>query len=390
MTLNAARPSCSQDQQFQRFDILIGALQGNSAAAQRLLQNPPLFLFYAAASMNSGKFKQVDDIVDRNAAWLSPPLLFSLAGLYARAERYRQVTSLLTRIPEAKADEAVYFNLGLAYSHLRRFDDARRSYFFAIDKHPDYAEAYLHIGIDYAEANQPRFALPWLYRARELMPEPVKVDYPLAQQLIRLHYFDSANNVLSKDLASEPNQPLLLTAMGDLELTRGNYAKARDLYGKALTSTPVLPPAVLGMGRCAKAEGKNDEAKKCFQQVLASDRNNAAANGELGILEWNDGNPKLAVEYLERAWQYGDANVAVGVALSRLYRQWNQPLRSLKRLQKLEPEQSHSIDLHLELSRVYTALHRSREAQSELETVKVWQSQKTASLQFEDPRIYAQ
>jgi tetratricopeptide (TPR) repeat protein len=369
---------------------LIGALQGNSAAAQRLLQDPPFFLFYAAASMSGGKSTQVDAVVDRNIARFPPPFLFSLAGVYARAGRYRQVISLLRRIPDTQADEAVYFNLGLAYSHLRRFDDARRSFFAAIDKHPGYPEAYLQIGIEYAENHQPRFALPWLYRARALMPEPGKVDYPLAQQLIQLHYFDSANDVLSKDLASNADQPLLLTAMGDLELARGDSAKARSMYRKALASMPALPPALLGMGRCAKAEGENEEAKKYFRQVLASDRNNAAANGELGLLEWNDGEPKVAVEHLERAWQDGDANLAIGVALSRLYRQWNQPMRSLKRLQKLEPKQSHSIDLHLELSRVYTALHRPREAQAELETVKELQSQKTASLQFEDPGTYVQ
>jgi hypothetical protein len=83
---------------------LIGALQGNNVAAQRLLQDPPFFMFYAAASMSSGKFKQVDNVIDRNAARLSPPLLFSLAGLYARARRYRRVVSLLTRIPDAQTD----------------------------------------------------------------------------------------------------------------------------------------------------------------------------------------------------------------------------------------------------------------------------------------------
>lgn len=340
--------------------------------------------------MSGGKFKQLDDVIAQNAALLSPPLLFSLAGLYARAQRYPQVVSLLTQIPPAQADQAVYFNLGLANSHLHRFNDARHSYFAAIDKHPGYADAYLRVGIDYAESNQPRFALPWLYRARQLSPDPVKVDYPLTQQLIRLRYFDSAAAILSRDLAASPDQPLLVTATGDLALARGNYTKARDLYGKALTSTPALPPALLGLARCAKAEGKNDEARKYFQQVLAADHNNPLANGELGIIELSDGNPKSAVEYLERAWQDGNASVAVGVALSRLYRQWNQPMRSLNRLEKVEPQQSNSIDLHLELSRVYAALHRPREAQTELGKVKDLQSQKTASLQFEDPGTYVQ
>lgn len=368
----------------------MGALEGNGAAAQRLLQDPPFFLFFAAASMSSGKFAQVNDTVDRNVARIPPPLLFSLAGLYARAEHYREVVSLLTRIPAAQADEAVYFNLGLAYSNLHRFDDARRSYFVAIDKRPGYAEAYLHVGIDFAENNQPRLAVPWLYRARDLMPGSVKVDYPLAQQLIRLHYFDTANDVLSKALTSDPNQPLLITAMGDLELARGNYAKAHKLYTNALTSAPTLPPALLGMGRCAKAEGKNDEAGKYFQQVLSADHNNPAANAEQGLMELNDGNLQVAVGYLERSWEFSHSNIAVGVALSRLYRQRNQPMQSLKTLQMLAPEQSNSIELHLELSRVYTALHRPRQAQAELETVKDLQSQKTASLHFEDPGTYVQ
>jgi tetratricopeptide (TPR) repeat protein len=391
--LETARPLCSQQAQFQRFGTLIKALQGGDAEAQALLEHdPPFFLFYAGTLLEGGQIKHLNNIVSTNAAALSPPLLFSLAGLYARNRQYQQTIALLKRIPAQQADEAVCFNLGLAYSLTRQFAEARRNYFAAIDKHPEYAEAYLRIGIDYAEVGQPRWALPWLYRARELSPDRSKVDYPLAQQLIRLRYLDTAGEILSADLQSHPNEPMLLIAQGDLELARGDNAKARDAYQKSLAAAPGTAPALLGLARCDIAEANSEEAQKYLQQILAADPNNPAANAELGAVELSDNNQSSAMLHLDHAWSTdpSKSNTAVGVPLARLLRQSNQPARALAVLERLDPAGNQSVELHLELARVYQALHRVEQARSEQQLVKSLQTQSATALHFDDPKTYVQ
>src|SRR6185312_9176973 len=115
------------------------------------------------------------------------------------------------------ADEAVEFNLGLVYSHLRRFERARKHYFSAIDRNPNYVEAYFHVGLDYAASGEARRAIPWLLRAHESSPERADISYALAEQLIGLEYFQTAEQVVTAALQRTPTDALVQTAEGDVK-----------------------------------------------------------------------------------------------------------------------------------------------------------------------------
>ncbi len=96
--------------------------------------------------------------------------LFSLGTQLAQQGKYQQAIATLRQIPAEDADDAVYFNLGLASSHLRLYNEARGYYFRAIDKHPGHALAYFRVGLDYAAEGQGRKALPWFFRASQFAP----------------------------------------------------------------------------------------------------------------------------------------------------------------------------------------------------------------------------
>ena len=113
-----------------------------------VLSPPVMILWFAQSLIETKRLSEVDTRLSATQPGMTPPILFSLGELFAQHKLYAQVVTFLSQIPERDADDAVSFNLGVAYSHLHRFNEARRCYFEAIDKHPGHPGAYLEVGVD--------------------------------------------------------------------------------------------------------------------------------------------------------------------------------------------------------------------------------------------------
>lgn len=107
----------------------------------------------------------------RRAPDLSGPFA-NLGLLYRNAGRNVEAIAAFEHAIEVNPKRAVYYNeLGISYRLEGKFDKARRSYRQAIDLDPGYAAAYLNLGILYdLYLQQPKDALPYYERYRELMP----------------------------------------------------------------------------------------------------------------------------------------------------------------------------------------------------------------------------
>jgi Flp pilus assembly protein TadD len=157
-----------------------------------------------------------------------PRVLFTLGSLLGERGEYRKAVEYLRRIPEPEADDAVNFNLGLAYSHLRQFEKARAAYFRAIDHKPGHAEAYFRVGLDYAAQGEPRNAIPWLFRTRSLGGDRPEVDGVLVEQLLRLKYTKTAEDLVNEALERTPRDLLLIVASGDVLRSNGSCRLPTD------------------------------------------------------------------------------------------------------------------------------------------------------------------
>ena len=127
--------------------------------------------------------------------------------MFAKHGEYQRAIKYFRQIPSESADDAVYFNIGLAYSHLHQFEEARKLYFQAIDQHPQYVEAYFRVGLDLAASGDSRKAIPWLFRAREFAPGRADIAYALTEQLVSLQYLDTARQIATEALETSPLIP---------------------------------------------------------------------------------------------------------------------------------------------------------------------------------------
>jgi tetratricopeptide (TPR) repeat protein len=396
--LEAASAPCSQSPDF--FDLvgaarsLSGNLPGAEEAFRKAVALSPksarLQTNFGIACLQNHHVPEGIAALERSIALGSsdPRVLFTLGSWFGEHGDYQKAVAYLSRIPEGDVDDAVSFNLGLGYSHLRQFEKARQAYFKAIDQRPGHAEAYFRVGLDYAAGGEPRKAIPWLLRARELSGNRPDIAYALAEQLLRLKYTKTAEEIISAALEKSPRDPFLIAASGDLLQQKGDYAAAISKYQDALSQQPHLSAALIGLAQVEIAKGDNSEARTYLLQVLAADPANSLANGQLGVLEGQRGNWEFAAAHLKSAWEADQSNTSIGLELARALRHCGQFSHALEILKSLEPQMRDSNPFHLELATLYVQLHRTADAQAERAIVANLQSQAHQDLRFQDSQTY--
>ena len=315
-------------------------------------------------------------------------VLFTLGSLLGERGNYGKAVEYLSRIPDADVDDAVSFNLGMGYSHLHQFEKARGAYFKAIDGKPGHAEAYFRIGLDYATLGAPRKAIPWLFRARELGADGPEIVYVLVEQLLRLKYIKTAEEIVNAAMERSPLDSLVTVASGDVLQQKGDHTAAVSKYQDAISQHPHLPAALIGLAQVAILKGNDGEAQPYLLEALTADPANSSANGQLGILEGRRGDWTSAAAHLKSAWETDRSNVLIGLELARALRHCGQLSNALRILKSLEPRMGDSSPFHLELATLYAQLHRSADAQAERAMVANLQSQAHQELRFEDSQVY--
>jgi tetratricopeptide (TPR) repeat protein len=363
---------------------LFNEIGGKSAASS----DPLVLLWYARTLIETSQFDRLERDLPPGTTGLSSPFLFSVGTLLAQKAMYRSAIRYLERIPENDADEAVYFNEGLAYSHLQQFDKARVCYFRAIDKHPQHVDAYFRTGIDYSTAGDQRKALPWLLRAHQWAHERADISYALIEQLIELNYLDTADQILSQSKQASKDDLLLTTAEGDLRQTKDDARGAEAAYRSVLSRQASFVPALVGLARLKASTSNNEEARSLLVRALAQNAGDPGANSELGTLESRQQNWVAAQKHLREAWSRNKSRVTVAVELARAERHLNDPDAALKTLSAIPAVTQQTSAYHLELAEIYTQLHRPGDAQAQRKAVSDLQAAAHAELHFEEPKVY--
>jgi tetratricopeptide (TPR) repeat protein len=351
---------------------------------------PITLIWFAQALAGTGQFERLLRDLPPTEPDIPPAVLFSVGQVLAQAARYEKAIAYWRAIPAASADDAVCFNLGLAYSHLGQFDKARRCYFLAIDKHPDYADAYLRVGLDYGASGEGRKALPWLSRAHQISSGRPDIVYAFSEQLIQFQYFNTAEQVLSANTGSPNPGELLRVAKADLQRAKGKVESATTEYEAVLRTRPGCVPALVGLAKAKLQIGRDDEAGTYLSKALAANPNDPDVAGQLGLVYLRQEQWDSAAKYLKLAWNHNKNDSALAVGLSRVLRHTSQPDEALKILEFCRTESAQTPAFHLELAQVYTQLHRSDMADAERATVSRLKASEASSLHFDQPGTYVQ
>ncbi|MCC6621465.1 MAG: BCSC C-terminal domain-containing protein [Deltaproteobacteria bacterium] len=133
-------------------------------------------------------------------------------------------------------------------------------------------------------------------------------------------YLTRAFNLLQGPLESYPNDPRLMTALGRLFVTAGEYAEADEIFARVLTTRPEDLEAREGAIRSAIEVGKEEKARRLMQQGIelmdAEPRMHLVA-GRMHVMLGDDGAGMEAFERalaLEEGRSSPEAEVETGVS----------------------------------------------------------------------------
>ena len=230
--------------------------------------DPVFSVWWADTLIHTKQSARLNDELKRVAQPLPANLLFSLATLFAKQEMYPEAAKYFSEIPEADADAAVYFNLGLALSHCRRYDEARKNFFLAIDHDPQNTEAYFRVGVDYAASGQARLAVPWLLRMHEMKPERRDVIFALAEQWLNLGYTSSAKQLFAGLSQALRSNPLVECAEADVWRSAGEASKAEGLLPAGARQAEQFDAGAGGAGAGGTGTGQTSGGEGGFGESL--------------------------------------------------------------------------------------------------------------------------
>lgn len=183
------------------------------------------------------------------------------------------------------------------------------------------AFAYLDAAEKSLRANHPLDAaqLRAAYtRSGALRPGDPRLEASYADYLSRMSLTEEAAAAGQRVLARKPTYFEGYRFMADAAKSRGDTARARELYLQALGVYRLIPDARKNLGDLARDSGDPRAAEKHYAAAFQMDAGNVAAALALAEIEANTSRRAPARQTLEAAARHNPQDASVRVALARL------------------------------------------------------------------------
>lgn len=122
-------------------------------------------------------------------------------------------------------------------------------------------------------------------RASELAPRAIEPQLGLMLPLMAAKRWASAEKLGRAILAVAPRNYLATSRLAYIAFSQAKFRDAEQLYRQMLDDYPGDLEMMLGLGWTQVRQGKNDEARQSFRQVLGVSRQNASAKAGLEALK---------------------------------------------------------------------------------------------------------
>jgi tetratricopeptide (TPR) repeat protein len=257
-----------------------------------------------------------------------------------------------------------HFQLGYAYTALKRTDEARAEYEKATTLDPKMSEAFLNLGILLTEKD-PAAAVAPLHRAVDLLPAQSRPRFLLGHALERSGDIPSAVESYEGALRLDPRDAETTIHLGNLYAGLKRYPDAEGKFRAALELEPKSPQALLGLAQALDAQ-KKPEAAAAYRDYLAVQPDTPGAQSRAIHLLLEQKQYDAALAELDRA----DAgkpptldSLRSRADIQIAQKKWDDSIVTLRKAIALTPNDA---ELHGGLGRVYLQKRDFTSAEKEL------------------------
>lgn len=188
---------------------------------------------------------------------------------------------------------------------------------------PDSAEAHLLLGMAYRAQNSPDLmgeSIAELRQAIELKPSLFVARLMLARVYLDMARASRARDELESLRKELPDNPQVLSLLGEAERALGNTQRSVELNRQALQADPSFPQARYYLGLALLDLKQHDEAIRELEAVAQSGANPAESFLALGVAHASAGHLDAAIAALREALRADASNAEARIQLARAYR----------------------------------------------------------------------
>jgi superkiller protein 3 len=204
------------------------------------------------------------------------PLLLQAANAIDKNDFAAALEPLQKYLAERGQDPYAHFQLGYAYSGLKRWEDANVEFTRAIALDPKMAPAYLNLGLVLMESDPPA-AADSFRRAAELQPSESRPRYLAGTALERAGKHTEALEQYRAALELSPKDYEYNVAIGRELLHMGQAAEAEAHFRDAIAVRSDSAPAQLGLAYALLTKKKFEAAADALAEYLKLNSGDRAA-----------------------------------------------------------------------------------------------------------------
>jgi tetratricopeptide (TPR) repeat protein len=318
-----------------------------------------------SASLSSRSLRPKPQQSSGTSAEALAPLLAQAQDALDRKD-FSAAIPLLEKIASAKPSQALpHFELGFAYSGLKKNPEAIAEYRKAISLDPNLAPAHLNLGIALLDSD-PAVAAESLRRATELLPGQDRPIYLLAEALERSGKRSESIEQYRAVAALVPKDDAVLFSLARALLADGQTSAAESYFRQLLALRPDSAPGRLGLAESLLQQKKTPEAVDLLGDYLQKVPDDRDARFERAVALQDLNRFDESLNELDRLDQ-GEVPAAESLKLrGSIYLQqkkWTEANASFERVLSASPDDA---QLHLWMGQTKMELHDYSAAEKEL------------------------
>lgn len=302
------------------------------------------------------------------------PVAPLLAQAQAALDRndFAAAIPLLEKIAGAKPNDALpHFELGFAYSGLKKNVEAIPEYRRAIALDPNLAPAHLNLGIALLDSD-PAAAVEAFASASKLLPGQARPIYLMGEALERSGKRSEAIAQYHAALALTPKDDVILFALARALVADKQFAGAESSFRELLTLKPDSAPAQLGLAETLLGERKTAEAVNVFRDYLVKSPEDGHARFEraAALQDLNRADESLAeldqLDRLNRGTSPSGEALTLRGSIYMQQKKWSEAAAAFEKALAASSNAQADAQLHLWMGHTKMELHDYTAAEKEL------------------------
>jgi tetratricopeptide (TPR) repeat protein len=294
----------------------------------------------------------------------------NLGAAFVHLGRYEEaIEQYRLALAQVGGSPVIRFNLGLALYKAVRFSEAATELGQVVELQPTNKNAVLLLAECHLQLGENEKVIDLLAPLEETYSEDRAYAYLLGTALLREEETERGQIWIDRVLSGGDSAEARLL-MGEAHLQAHNYPAAVEELTRAAALNPRLPTVHSLRGRALLAAQDVSSAEQAFRRELENNPNDFDANLHLGKLRKDDGRYDEARAYLTRALRLRDNDAGVLYALGSLYMATNQYQEACEALERLADQAPEFMPGHVLLAQVYYRLDRKEEGDREHAIVK--------------------